>query len=90
MAKRLSVLLWGAPYPVYKGGEEEAAGLGGAPWWGVLVGFPFPFQSRKEGKGEGVGKGKGGTAPPIVQFRLHGGVAHHLPLACLLFSPMAQ
>ena len=25
-AKRTTVVLWGAPTPVYKGGEEEAAG----------------------------------------------------------------
>ena len=36
-------VLWGAPAAVYKGGGEEAAGLGGAPWGGVppLAGSPL-------------------------------------------------
>ena len=50
------VCLWGAPSPVYKGGEEEATGQQGAHQGGGLlfpvgVGIPpFLVQEGEEGK----------------------------------------
>ena len=47
--------------PVYKGGGEEAAGLGGAPKRGVQLGLPIlvglPFLFRRGGKREGREQG---------------------------------
>ena len=63
------VCLWGAPSPVYKGGEGRPAS---PPWRSpkrgillglqVLVGFHQKGERGKEGEGEG--KGKGGRRPP--------------------------
>ena len=39
MAKRIVVVLWGAPTPIYKGGEEEAGHQGRAKERGVLLGL---------------------------------------------------
>ena len=87
------------PAPVYKGGRERSALEGARQVWGVLLGLPSPSRiplllsgvgEKKEGKREGVGKGKGGAAPfPLVQFGPMGGHAS-FPLACLLYSRMAQ
>ena len=53
------------PAPVYKGGEEEAAGLDGARQGVVLLGLlvlvgfaPPSFPSHGGGKGEGEGVGE--------------------------------
>ena len=86
------------PAPVYKGGRERPALEGARQVWGVLLGLPSPSRiplflsgvgEKKEEKREGVGKGKGGAAPfPLVQFGPMGGAS--FPLACLLYSRMAQ
>ena len=77
MDKDQLVCLWGAPSPIYKGGEEEA----GQPQ-GVRQGGRNPTPSRSRfplflvqlgegGKGEEGKEGREGPRPkPIVQFGL--------------------
>ena len=76
---RQILCLWGAPSPVYKGGEEEAGQQGVRQGEGiptrtpVLAGFGptlFSFYQRGKGEGEGVGEGKGVAPPSQVQFGL--------------------
>ena len=70
------VCLWGAPSPVYKGGEEGGGRPQGArPRGGLLLQVhssrfpPFLVQLGEEGR-SGKEKEGGGAAPPLVQFRL--------------------
>ena len=66
-------MLWGAPTPVYKGGGEDAAGLGGVPQGGVqlglpiLVGLPFLFRRGEGGKGEEEEKERGAPLPSPIR-----------------------
>ena len=60
------VCLWGAPSPVYKGGEEGVVRPHGArPKGGILLllGLGFPPFLVQLGRGRGE-EGKGGRPPP--------------------------
>ena len=80
------VCLWGAPSPVYKGGEEEGRPQGARPRgrFLLLVGVGFPLSLVGVGE-EGRGRrreGKGGHPPPQFGLGLGGGA-----LGRLLLSP---
>ena len=84
-AKRTTVVLWGAPAPVYKGGEEEAGQQGAHQGEGSPTRIqPHPFFLLLEGeKGKERERkrerGKGVAPPPPCPIRPPlGGVRHPL------------
>ena len=73
------------PSPVYKGGREEAAVLGGAPSIGSPSRIPFPIRSRREGK---RGRRKGGLRPHPLSNSVWAGGRRAQPLGPYPFSPL--
>ena len=88
------VCLWGAPSPVYKGGEEGAAGLMVRPQGGIPTPTrsrfpPFLVQLGEGGKGgKGRRKGEGGRAPNPLSNSERAWEGHAPPPGCYLSFPL--
>ena len=88
--------LWGAPAPVYKGGEEEAGGQGGCAigrvqlGFLILVGVSFLFQEGERGKEKEREKERGGRRFLPSPIRTGHGGASGLPCGPPLLSTKAH